>query len=121
MRIIHGLILLLVVVLSMVGCKEGTPSSRQTTAAAGEDAAVKANMAQLSPEDQKLAEEQKYCAVEDENRLGSMGKPFKVMVNDQPVFLCCKGCRKTALADPEKTLAKVRELKAKAAAEAPAQ
>jgi hypothetical protein len=28
------------------------------------------------------------------------------------VFLCCKGCEKKALADPDRTLAKVKELKA---------
>jgi hypothetical protein len=40
------------------------------------------------------------------------------MVKDQPVFLCCKGCRRKALADPDKTLAKVAELKAKVKADA---
>lgn len=43
-----------------------------------------------------------------------MGTPVKVMVKEQPVFLCCKGCRRKALADPDRTLAKVDELKAKA-------
>jgi uncharacterized lipoprotein len=118
MRVTHGLILLTLVVLGVAGCKVDTPSSRQ--AAGGEadgEAGVKANLAQLPPEDRKLAEDQKYCAVEDENRLGSMGKPYKVMVNEQPVFLCCKGCRKKALADPDRTLARVQELKARAADE----
>jgi hypothetical protein len=44
-----------------------------------------------------------------------MGKPFKVLVKGQPVFLCCDGCRKKALAEPDETLARVQELKAKAA------
>ena len=44
-----------------------------------------------------------------------VGTPVKVMVKDQPVFLCCKSCRKKALADPDKTLAKVKQLKEKAA------
>ena len=35
------------------------------------------------------------------------------------VFVCCKGCQKKALADPDKTLAKVEELKAKVAATRP--
>jgi hypothetical protein len=39
------------------------------------------------------------------------------MVKDQPVFLCCKGCQKKALADPDKTLAKVKELRDKVKAE----
>jgi hypothetical protein len=79
-----------------------------------EDAKIAAALAKLSPEDRKLAEAQRWCAVEDENRLGTMGTPYKVMVKDQPVFLCCKGCQKRALADPEKTLAHVAELKTKA-------
>jgi hypothetical protein len=75
------------------------------------EAKIKASLDKLDPEDRKLAEEQKYCAVETENRLGQMGKPIKVMVKDQPVFLCCKGCAKSAQEDPEKTLAAVKKLK----------
>jgi hypothetical protein len=46
---------------------------------------------------------------------GSMGVPVKIMVKGQPAFLCCKGCQETALADPDKTSAKVEELKKKTA------
>jgi hypothetical protein len=81
------------------------------------EAEIKANLAKLSPEDRKLAEAQKYCAVEDDNRLGEMGVPIKLTIKDQPVFLCCKGCKKEAEKDADKTLAKVKELKAKARAE----
>lgn len=81
-----------------------------------DEAEIRANLAKLSPEDRSLAEAQKFCVVEQENRLGVMGVPFKVMVNDQPVFLCCKGCRKKALAELDQTLAKVKELKAKTGA-----
>jgi len=77
----------------------------------------KASLARLDPEDRKLAEEQKYCVVQNDKRLGSMGTPVKIMVKGQPVFLCCGGCEKKALADPDKTLAKVEELKAKARAD----
>lgn len=89
--------------------------SEKATEQAIEDSEIKNTLAALGSEDQKLAEAQKYCAVESENRLGGMGLPVKVMVNDEPVFLCCKGCRKRALADQQKTLAKVKELKAKGA------
>lgn len=82
-----------------------------------DEAKVKANLAKLSPDDRKLAEEQKWCAVENDSRLGAMGTPIKIMINDQPVFVCCKACIKSAKKDPEKTLEKVKELKAKAAAE----
>jgi hypothetical protein len=82
-----------------------------------DEAEIKANLAKLSAEDRKLAEAQKYCAIEDDNRLGEMGVPIKLTIKDQPVFICCKSCKKDAEKDPEKTLAKVKELKAKAKAE----
>ena len=63
-----------------------------------------ANIAKLSPEDRSLAEAQGYCAVA-EQPLGSMGVPVKILVNDQPVFLCCKGCDTIAFEEPDKTLA----------------
>jgi hypothetical protein len=78
-----------------------------------EDAKVKANLAKLSAEDRQLAEAQKLCPISDEP-LGSMGTPVKVPVKDQPVLLCCKSCQTDALAQPDKTLAKVNELKKKA-------
>src|SRR5829696_8334462 len=59
-----------------------------------EEAAIQASLAKLGPEDQKLAEQQRFCAVENDSRLGSMGPPVKVMLKEQPVFLCCKGCTK---------------------------
>jgi hypothetical protein len=76
-----------------------------------EQAQVATGLDGLPPEDRALAEAQQFCAVEPENRLGMMGTPVKVLVNDEPVFLCCKACKPTALAEPEKTLAKARELK----------
>jgi hypothetical protein len=70
------------------------------------------SFAKLSPEDRALAEAQGYCAVTSEP-LGSMGPPLKLVVNDQAVFICCKGCESSAKSNPDKTLAKVAELKAK--------
>jgi uncharacterized protein (TIGR03000 family) len=86
---------------------------RKAVTPADQAAEATANLAKLSPEDQKLAEAQKFCVVENETLLGAVGVPVKVMVKDQPVFLCCKACVKQAQADPDKTLAKVKELKAK--------
>jgi hypothetical protein len=97
--------LALALAVSLAGCAREAPPDRQ--------ARIKAALAGLPEEDRKLAEEQKFCAVEQENRLGSMGRPVKVMVKDQPVFLCCKGCTEAALKDPDKTLAAVKELKAR--------
>jgi multidrug efflux pump subunit AcrA (membrane-fusion protein) len=68
-------------------------------------------LAKLSPADRSAVEAQGYCPVLTDNRLGSMGKPVKVLVKGQPVFLCCKGCVNKALADPARTLAKIEEAK----------
>jgi hypothetical protein len=93
------------------GCSDSTSSG--PTAAEKREAKIQTALDKLSMEDRTLAQEQKYCAVETEHRLGSMGKPVKVMVKGKPVFLCCKGCEERALAEPAKTLAAVERLKAK--------
>ncbi len=94
--------------------KEAPEAAEQGT----DDADIKAERAKLSPEDQALVAAQDLCAISDE-RLGVMGPPVKLVIKGQPVFLCCGGCKKKALADPDKTLAKVEELKAKVKAGAP--
>jgi 3-deoxy-D-arabino-heptulosonate 7-phosphate (DAHP) synthase class II len=82
-----------------------------STAKKDPEAKIKAVLAKLSEADRKLAEAQRYCAAETENRLGSMGAPVKVEVEGKPVFLCCAGCKEGALADPKATLAEVEKLK----------
>ena len=111
--------LVLTTSIFIVGCNNssGPSAKKNDVPAKGLSDDVKAARAKLSPEDRKLVEAQEYCVVMNDSRLGEMGEPLKVMVKDQPVFLCCKGCQKKALADPEKTLAKVEELKAKVKAE----
>lgn len=84
----------------------------------GQSDEIKAARAKLNPEDRKLVDAQEFCAVTADSRLGEMGTPIKIMVTDQPVFLCCKGCQRKALADPDTTLATVEELKAKVKADA---
>lgn len=73
--------------------------------------------AKLSPADRRLAAAQGFCAVMADSPLGSMGVPIKVMVKDQPVFLCCAGCKRKALANPDQTLATVDKLKAQVASD----
>lgn len=63
-------------------------------------------LAELSPEDRALAEKQQICPVSD-HPLGSMGKPYKVTVQDREVFLCCQGCEAAIKDNPEKYLAKL--------------
>jgi hypothetical protein len=75
------------------------------------DAAILAAMARLSPEDRKMAQAQRFCPVNAESRLGSMGTPLKVIVDGQVVFICCSGCRNEVLANPQEAIAKVKKLK----------
>jgi Cu(I)/Ag(I) efflux system membrane fusion protein len=75
-----------------------------------------AAMAKLTSADRLLAETQKFCPVLKDSRLGLMGTPVKIFVEEQPVFLCCENCRKDAFAEPKVTLAKVETLKRQNAA-----
>lgn len=93
----------------ITGCHKQTPA--ETSAST-----ISAALAQLAPEDRKLAEEQGYCANEPESPLGSMGVPIKLTVKDRPVFVCCEACSRSVLENPDKALATVDRLKAKVAA-----
>jgi hypothetical protein len=113
----HLWLLGLVATLAAGGCST-EKNTDKAAGSQGKEAEIQANLAKLDSADRKLAVAQKYCAVENENRLGSMGKPIKLLVKDQPVFVCCKSCQTEALDDPDKTLAEVKKLKEKAAKEA---
>jgi uncharacterized protein (TIGR03000 family) len=78
------------------------------------DKEIAANLAKLDPADRKAAEEQRFCAVQEGIRLGAMGVPVKITVKGEPVFLCCKGCADAAQKNADQTIAKVKEMKAKA-------
>ena len=62
----------------------------------------------LSPEDLAAVQKQKVCPVSGE-ALGAMGKPVKVTVKGQTVFLCCSGCEDDLKKDPDKYLAKLKK------------
>ena len=72
---------------------------------------VTATLAKLNPADRKIAEQQQFCAVMHNERLGSMGVPVKLEIKGEPVFVCCAGCKAKALKNPNETLAKVATLK----------
>lgn len=78
---------------------------------------VEASFSALAPSDRGPARAQGFCAVMTDNPLGTMGQPVKVKIGDQNAYLCCAGCRRKALANPEQTLAAVAELQRKVAAE----
>lgn len=115
----------------VAGCQSesapmSTASSPKDVASSGDDhgsddseaSDVKSAMANLSNEDRSVAESQKFCAVMETNLLGSMGTPLKLVVNGEPVFVCCAGCKSKAMKNPEETLARVAKLKADNAATA---
>lgn len=97
---------------SLVGCT-GSPSvpSADQSASPNVDQEQVSSLAKLSDEDRASATAQGFCAVTSEP-LGSMGAPLKLSIKDQTIWVCCKGCEKKALANPDQTLAKVVELKA---------
>jgi hypothetical protein len=97
------------------GAKKVKPADKSAEKPAEKDE-VLAERNKLSPEDRKLVDAQEWCVISDEGRLGEMGAPIKLMIKGEPVFVCCKGCKKEAEANPDKTLAKVKALKAKKAA-----
>ena len=39
-----------------------------------------------------------------------MGTPIKIMLDGQPVFLCCEGCEDLAREKSQETVAKVKKL-----------
>ena len=72
---------------------------------------------ELEGDDKKLADVQGYCPVMPDTKLGEMGPPVKLHVKgtdgrEAAVFVCCKGCQRGALKDPDKTLAAVAGFKA---------
>ena len=90
---------------------EAQDSATKSSPSNVEDPDISAALEELSPADRDLARAQRFCPVLDESRLGSMGPPVKVMIEGQPVFLCCVGCQEKALKNPQATLARVGELK----------
>ncbi|MCE9562410.1 MAG: hypothetical protein K8U57_10185 [Planctomycetes bacterium] len=74
---------------------------------------IAASIAKLDAADKKTAEAQKFCAVQDSIKLGSMGTPAKVSVGGKDVFLCCEACKSAALKDADKTLKNVEAIKAR--------
>jgi len=106
---------------AVVGCQKAESTTAATADAGNPPTAatddVAAERAKLTPADRALVEAQEWCVISTEERLGSMGPPIKLDVKGRPVFVCCKGCKKKAEANPDRTLATLDELKAKARSE----
>lgn len=96
-------------------CTTRDHSQAATTASSGGGtvaATGKSGLAKLSAEDRALAEKQRTCPVTDEP-LGSMGAPVKVTIKGRTVFLCCAGCEDELKSDPDKYLAKLKNVTTK--------
>ena len=65
---------------------------------------------ELDEADRKAAEKQKTCPVSGE-KLGAMGKPYKVTIQGRTFFLCCDGCLAELKAHPDKYLKKLNGLR----------
>ena len=93
------------IAVTFIGCGKSEPAK------SGDG--IQEVRAKLRPEEFSAVEAQQWCAVTADERLGSMGPPLKIELKGQPVYLCCNSCKKKAEADPDNTLAKAAELKAK--------
>ena len=83
-----------------------TSTSGMSPVAPVRAAAKKPAGRELSPEDQKIVDQQKICPV-TELSLASMGGPVPVMIGDRKVFICCAGCEARLREEPLKYLAKI--------------
>jgi hypothetical protein len=102
---------LLLACLLTAGCRQTPPADQgKSGGPADAEAAIRFHVAQLGPEDQRWAEQQKYCPIMPDVRLGEMGKPQKVVLKGVTVFLCCERCLEVVQEDPDKALAQLKEL-----------
>ncbi len=60
---------------------------------------IPVTVAVLTEADQAGVTQQQTCPVMG-GKLGGMGTPVKVMLGDQPIYLCCKGCLGKIQANP---------------------
>ncbi len=93
------------------GSKSGGGTTVRPSTPEDSDAKVNQALAKLSDDDRKAAEKQQFCPILADSRLGAMGVPVKLVIENQPVFLCCDGCKKAAQDNPKETLATVKKLK----------
>jgi hypothetical protein len=102
------------VFLCCAACKAKAESDPKTAAKRAEELReIGEALSKLGEEDRKSAERQRWCVVQDDSPLGSMGVPLKLMVDGKPVFICCEGCRSEVLDKPAETLKKLEQLKNK--------
>jgi hypothetical protein len=97
--------------VALVSCqRSAAPVVANTAPPPDPEELIKSYLAKLGAEDRRLAEQQRYCPVMPEIRLGQMGMPYKVVLKGVPLIVCCKNCVEQAQENPEVALAKAREL-----------
>ena len=93
-------------------------AAKRAGESAGLTAAQLEQLDKLPPEDRDMAIAQAVCPITEEP-LGSMGPPFKAIVEGEPVFLCCQGCERSLRERPNEALAKIKKLKPRSDAATP--
>jgi membrane fusion protein, copper/silver efflux system len=91
---------------SLAAKSEGPAVVHQHGEAKG--AEVRDALAKLSSDERASAERQKVCPITG-MALGSMGRPVKLLLKGQTVWLCCAGCEVEASEKPTQTLEKVKQ------------
>ena len=91
----------------------GLPSAQRPSATFAQTFALTRSrpqvvLAALGEGDRAGIAAQQVCPVTGA-RLGAMGDPVKVLVGDQPLYLCCRGCLSKVQSAPEQYLAKARQ------------
>ena len=69
---------------------------------------VTVTVAALTAADQAGVAKQRICPVMD-TPLGDHGNPIKLMVGNEPLYVCCKGCIRKVQQNPQAYLAKARQ------------
>jgi Cu(I)/Ag(I) efflux system membrane fusion protein len=85
----------------------GRTADGAAASSSGPSAKERANLAKLPEADRTLAEWQRTCPITD-MPLGSMGVPYKMIVQGQPLFLCCKQCQDRVNKEPQAVLSKMQ-------------
>ena len=93
---------------------ESLPSQR-STAMFGQPITLskvkpRVTLAVLGEGDRDGIARQQVCPVTGA-KLGSMGDPIKVLIGDQPLYLCCQGCVAKVKNAPETYIPKVSQLR----------
>jgi hypothetical protein len=91
--------------------KAPEPNAPGAPNGAGPSDPIQVNLASLAPDDRHLVLVQRICVADGCGaRLGADGPPRKVVLKNEPIFLCCDGCAQWARAHPSEALAKLHAL-----------